>query len=493
MSKFGAFVAGLGTGVAAGQKMRLDRERADREAASAGLRTRRDTVEVERMEREDADRRAIEDAGRSAFAGPSGAQNDADGNPMPQVQDGRAPEEKILVGIEAMQETAIKRGRIDLATKYFSDASGLRGEVREKAFQRADAEAAKTGNAAPYLPIYNRFIADGKTIDPASYQMTVGPDGKPVHSFEVVDGDKRVPRTVPDNEMRRMLETARNPQAMRQLELRTWVNAQDPKVQAEIKKSLAQAEYLSGRNDAGIEQRRVTGESRENVAEIRADSLAERGIGTGGRAGAGGGRAGAGSTQMYGGDKGAAKWVDDFEKHYIQKRDVKNEDGSNKIDPKTGSPVQEVDDEIARPMRDMVRENFEAISAAGLHPQEAASLFGAVARAAKTGDPAKVYEGIDKTGKLVIRKRTEDGQPDRAALELADGVLAKLPRGIEDAILTQAFKNMDARQKAYPDETKRGSMRNAKPASADVAKRGLVQQRAPGTIQRPSMRDLTMP
>ena len=274
----------------------------------------------------------------------------------------------------------------------------------------------------------------------------------------------------------------------------------------------ALAKFQGGRNEAGVERAQVGADARVEAAGIGGDSRVEaagvraggqveaagvRAAGRGG-AGAGGTRAGA---SAYGGDKGAIKWTDDFEKHYIPKRDVKNEDGSNKIDPKTGSPVQEVDADLAKPVRDMARINSDVLAAGGVHPQEAAGVFTQFATAFKGGDRAKAFSELDKGGRIAIVEN-DSGDPVKAvgimgqyrdARGQVRPMFFDVPEKMSDELVAQEAQNRIEKQKAYPDERKRGPMRNAKPAAADVAKRGLMQQQPPGAIRHPPMREMTLP
>lgn len=261
----------------------------------------------------------------------------------------------------------------------------------------------------------------------------------------------------------------------------------------------AQADYYSGRNEANVTGRQisadarvdaaeVTGDSRVDAANIRANAGPRGGVGgAGARAPAAPRGPSAPSAAPYGGDKGQAKWTDDFEKHFMPKRDAMTEDGKPKIDPKTGAPVQELDEENAPIIRDMARINVKELNAAGIHPQEAAHVFTQFAKAFKGGDRAKAYSTLDKAGRLAIIENGE-GHPVKAvgimgqyrdAQGATRPIFFELPEKMSDELVTQEFQNRQEKDKAYPDETKRVQRPSAgggpQSAAAVAATRGTAR------------------
>jgi hypothetical protein len=195
------------------------------------------------------------------------------------------------------------------------------------------------------------------------------------------------------------------------------------------------------------------------------------------------------SSSPYGGDKGTAKWIDDFEKHYMPKRDVKGDDGQVKMDPKTGSPVQEVDQDVAPMVRDMARVNKEVLAAGDVHPQEAANVFTQFAQAAKSGDRAKMFSTLDKQGRIAIVEN-EAGDPVKAVGIMGQYRDAKgqvrpmffdLPEKMSDELTAQEADNRVQKQKNYPDESQRNrGMQDYSRRSSNLGpvRRGVIRPAA---------------
>jgi hypothetical protein len=278
-----------------------------------------------------------------------------------------------------------------------------------------------------------------------------------------------------------------------------YINLLPPKDFADFQMKMpyykALADYQGGRNDAGntraeinagarVEAAGIGADSRERAAEIRSGgAVAAAGVRAASRGTArGAGGAGANSSP-YGGDKGTAKWIDDFEKHYMPMRDAVKSDGTFKLDPRTGAPLQEVDPDLAPTVRDMARINKDVLAAGDIHPQEAANVFTRFATLRSKYLPPKLFKALDKEGRIAIVEN-ENGDPVKAL-----GIMGKyrdasgqvrpmffdLPQEFSDELVGQEASNRVEKQKIYPDE----SLRNR--AQVEFSKRTAAEQARVGT------------
>ncbi|MEK6244011.1 MAG: hypothetical protein AABM33_05865 [Pseudomonadota bacterium] len=480
MSKFGALLGGFGTGFAAGQRMKLDRERADRENKTADLQNQAQQRALDKDQNlqdayQDIANEAVKRSGVQIPAGPDTGEPGVPGK-QPSAQ------EALGFALHSSPDLFKDREFLNTAASAFLSRGLPEGvkwlEAGHKASQEGYTQALQALMNGDKDAAVKAFATSGKLRDVTSPdQLKDLGDGK----WEVTANGKT---SVLDPKQ-------------------SYINLLPPKDFAEFQMKApyykALSEYQGGRNEASIERAGVTGQSRENVADINAESregvagiraysLAARGVG--GRAvGARGG-----GTAMYGGDKGAAKWVDDFEKHYMPKSDVKNADGTNKINPKDGQPVQEVDQEVAPIVRDLARVNNDVLAAGGVHPQEAANVFTQFAKAYKTGDRAKMFAELDKAGRVAIVEN-DAGDPVKAvgimgqyrdARGQTRPMFFDLPEGMSTELITQETVNRVEKQKAYPDESKRGAAKNTRPgaraASTGVRSPGASTRQYPGAF-----------
>ena len=91
-------------------------------------------------------------------------------------------EEKMFAMSKSMYEAAIKMNRPDLATGYYNQMNQNREALMSRSNDRAERVYRSTGNISGYVDTYNRYVADGNTID----QFKRADDGSYV--FTVNDG-----------------------------------------------------------------------------------------------------------------------------------------------------------------------------------------------------------------------------------------------------------------------------------------------------------------
>lgn len=247
----------------------------------------------------------------------------------------------------------------------------------------------------------------------------------------------------------------------------------------------ARGDYFAGRNEANVRGREVSAEARVTAADIAAGARTSAAETAAAARNAGRGTTGTtrpaaprSSSAPYGGDRGQAKWTDDLEKHYMPKRDAKDDEGKVRMDPKTAQPVQEVDEDLAPTVRDLARVNAEVLNAAGVHPQEASNVFASFARAFKGNDRAKAFTLLDKAGRIAIAEK--DGEPVKAVGIMgqyrdAQGrtrpIFFDLPEKMSDELVTQEVINRVEKERNYRDE--RGWSPRAAPTAAQRARAGV--------------------
>jgi hypothetical protein len=122
-------------------------------------------------------------------------------------------EEKMFAMSKNMYEAAIKMNRPDLATGYFNQMNQNREALMARANDRAERVYRSTGNISGYVDTYNRYVADGNTID----EFKRNDDGS--HVFKVNDGTgKTRDITVPKERISEYLLALRDPKRISELE-----------------------------------------------------------------------------------------------------------------------------------------------------------------------------------------------------------------------------------------------------------------------------------
>ena len=124
-------------------------------------------------------------------------------------------EEKMFAMSKSMYEAAIKMNRPDLATGYYNQMNQNRDALMSRANDRAERVYRSTGNISGYVDTYNRYVADGNTID----EFKRNDDGS--HTFKVNDGTgKTRDVTVPKERISEYLLALRDPKRISELEAR---------------------------------------------------------------------------------------------------------------------------------------------------------------------------------------------------------------------------------------------------------------------------------
>jgi hypothetical protein len=122
-------------------------------------------------------------------------------------------EEKMFSMSKGMYEQAIKLGRPDLAASYYNQMSQNRDALLTRANDRADRVFRATGNVSGFVDAYNRYVADGLTID--SFKRNE--DGS--HVFTMNDGTGNTRDiSVPKERTQEYLMALRDPKRIGELE-----------------------------------------------------------------------------------------------------------------------------------------------------------------------------------------------------------------------------------------------------------------------------------
>jgi hypothetical protein len=122
-------------------------------------------------------------------------------------------EEKMFAMSKNMYEAAIRLKRPDLATGYYNQMTQNRDALLARANERADRVYRSTGNISGFVDAYNRYVADGLTID----QFKRNTDGS--HVFTVNDGTgKTRDVAVPKERVSEYLMALRDPKRIGELE-----------------------------------------------------------------------------------------------------------------------------------------------------------------------------------------------------------------------------------------------------------------------------------
>lgn len=121
-------------------------------------------------------------------------------------------EEKMLQASKGMYEAALRMNRPDLAQGYYQQMTQNRDALLSVANQRAERVYRATGNISGYVDVYNRFLADGQSID----AFTAMPDGS--HKFTINDGGKTRDVVVPKDKLGDYLLALRDPKRVAEIE-----------------------------------------------------------------------------------------------------------------------------------------------------------------------------------------------------------------------------------------------------------------------------------
>ncbi len=122
-------------------------------------------------------------------------------------------EEKMFAMSKNMYESAIKLKRPDLATGYYNQMTQNRDALLSRANDRADRVYRSTGNISGFVDAYNRYVADGNTID----QFKRADDGSYVFTVNDGTGNTRdIP--VPKERVSEYLMALRDPKRIAEIE-----------------------------------------------------------------------------------------------------------------------------------------------------------------------------------------------------------------------------------------------------------------------------------
>lgn len=121
-------------------------------------------------------------------------------------------EEKMFQASKGMYEAALRMNRPDLAQGYYQQMTQNRDALLSAANQRAERVYRATGNISGYVDVYNRFLADGQSID----AFTAMPDGS--HKFTINDGGKTRDVVVPKDKLGDYLLALRDPKRVAEIE-----------------------------------------------------------------------------------------------------------------------------------------------------------------------------------------------------------------------------------------------------------------------------------
>ncbi len=124
-------------------------------------------------------------------------------------------EEKMFAMSKNMYEAAVKMNRPDLATGYFNQMNQNREALMARANDRAERVFRSTGNISGYVDTYNRYVADGQTVD----EFKRNDDGS--HVFKVNDGTGKTQEVrVSKEQLPEYLMALRDPKRIAEIEAR---------------------------------------------------------------------------------------------------------------------------------------------------------------------------------------------------------------------------------------------------------------------------------
>jgi len=122
-------------------------------------------------------------------------------------------EEKMFAMSKNMYEASIRLNRPDLATGYYNQMTQNRDALLARANDRADRVYRSTGNISGFVDAYNRYVADGNTID----QFKRADDGSYVFTVNDGTGNTRdIP--VPKERVSEYLMALRDPKRIAEIE-----------------------------------------------------------------------------------------------------------------------------------------------------------------------------------------------------------------------------------------------------------------------------------
>lgn len=123
-------------------------------------------------------------------------------------------DEKMYATAKGMYEKSLSLGRPDLATGYYNQMTQSRDALLAQANDRAERVYRSTGgNVSGFIDAYNRYVADGKTID----TFKRNDDGS--HTFTINDGTgKTRDVNVPKEKLSEYLIALRDPKRIAEIE-----------------------------------------------------------------------------------------------------------------------------------------------------------------------------------------------------------------------------------------------------------------------------------
>lgn len=489
-----------------------------REGEEHALNMRAKGLQLEGLEREAAASKTIEEAMKKAAsprmeavpvqgsaiggdlgsgeAGQSGAEQPVGAQVQYREADDRSPEERMLDGMDAGWMAAMQQGRMDLAGKHFNAASQARTVLRTKALDAADQQFEATGDYGVYKDVYNKFVGDGRKI----LEMQKGEGGAMEITFQGADG-KQQTKAIPGDQVGQFVGMLRDPKAMRALEAKRAeevfknnmrMKAEDRKQDRLDSRASIMQEGLMKRAEmtqAGQDRRQKASEAAADRRQKFGEAAAERRTlitqkGLVERARARGGNGGE-TEEVYGGAKGAAKWVNDFETKFLPKTAKTGPDGEPVMDAE-GKSVEAVDQKLAGAMRQIADRNKEVLIKGNIHPQRAADALEPIARAfasepKKGATPAQRRQAIMQQleGRVAFVAPEGSDKPTKAVAKVGD-TFVELPENMERELLAAEAERGKAKGDRY-DERERGFVQRGRPAqSRPVPERKRPEERPVG-------------
>lgn len=122
-------------------------------------------------------------------------------------------DEKMFAMSKGMYEAAMRVNRPDLASGYYNQMNQTRDALVNRNNDRAERIYRSTGNISGYVDTYNKYVADGRTID----DFKKNEDGS--HVFTLNDGQGRSQQVaVPKDKLGEYLLALRDPKRISELE-----------------------------------------------------------------------------------------------------------------------------------------------------------------------------------------------------------------------------------------------------------------------------------
>lgn len=192
----GGLAGGLARGISQGAGLAIMKQRSDRKDKAAEQSGELRQMQIDELKHKQGARVAIRDNAKNAFSSIEGS-----------------GEDKFLGALDASWKTALEFGDMDAGKEFFTKASALREDLRNKALENADRVYTASGDVQPYFDTYNKYVLDGGSFEVKGK----GEDGSVTVGWKLENG-KSGEQIIPKAEVPTWIAKLRDPAAMRKME-----------------------------------------------------------------------------------------------------------------------------------------------------------------------------------------------------------------------------------------------------------------------------------